>query len=146
MSIKFRGLIALLVVIGLSGLVMSCGGSSRPAGLLLVISQGATDVNSYGINLNTGVLTQINTAAPVAANSIPTAIVLDPSGNFAYVANATNGGGPGSITAYSVKSDGIRLPASTRWRWPLIMVDTFFSRQMKGQIQCQFFLLERMRL
>ena len=113
MSIKFRGLIALLVVIGLSGLVMSCGGSSRPAGLLLVISQGATDVNSYGINLNTGVLTQINTAAPVAANSIPTAIVLDPSGNFAYVANATNGGGPGSITAYSVKSDGRLSPVGS---------------------------------
>jgi 6-phosphogluconolactonase len=113
MSIKFRGLIALLVVTGLSGLVMSCGGSSRPAGLLLVISQGATDVNSYGINLNTGVLTQINTAAPVAANSIPTAIVLDPSGNFAYVANATNGGGPGSITAYSVKSDGKLSPVGS---------------------------------
>jgi 6-phosphogluconolactonase len=106
MSIKFCGFIGLLVVIGLSCLAVSCGGSSRPAGLLLVISQGATDVNSYGIDLNTGVLTQINTAAPVAANSIPRAIVLDPSGNFAYVANATNSGGPGSITAYSVKKDG----------------------------------------
>ena len=86
--------------------MMSCGSSSRLAGILLVTSQGAKDVNSYGIDLNTGVLTQLNTAAPVPANSVPGPIVLDPSGNFAYVANMDSSGGSGNISAYSVDKNG----------------------------------------
>jgi 6-phosphogluconolactonase len=106
MWIKPRRLIGLLILTALASLILSCGGSSRPAGLLLVISQGAADVTSYGINLNTGTLTQINTAAPVPANTIPTAIVLDPAGSFAYVTDQATGGGASSISAYSVKSNG----------------------------------------
>jgi 6-phosphogluconolactonase len=108
MWIKPRRLIGLLMLSALASLVLSCGGSSRPAGLLLVISQGAADVTSYGIDLNTGTLTQIKTAAPVPANTIPTAIVLDQAGSFAYVTDQATGGAqrPGSISAYSVKSNG----------------------------------------
>lgn len=107
MWIKPRRLIGLLILSPLASLVLSCGGSSRPAGVLLVISQGALNVTSYGINLNTGTLTQINTAVSVPANTIPTAIKLDPAGAFAYVTSQATGGlVPGSISAYSVKSNG----------------------------------------
>jgi 6-phosphogluconolactonase len=111
MCIKPRRTIGLLILSALASLVLSCGGSSRPAGLVLVISQGAADVTSYGIDLNTGTLTHINSAAPVPANTIPTAIVLDPAGSFAYVAAQASGGAPGSISAYSVASSGKLSPA-----------------------------------
>jgi 6-phosphogluconolactonase len=107
MCIKARRLIGLLIVSVLASLVLSCGGSSRPAGLLLVISQGASNVTSYGIDLNTGTLTQINTAGSLPANTIPVAIKLDPAGSFAYVAGqSTSVNTPGSISAYSVASNG----------------------------------------
>jgi 6-phosphogluconolactonase len=106
MSIKFRGVSGLIVFITCGFAMMSCGSSSRSAGILLVTSQGATDVNAYGIDLKTGLLTQLNTAAPVPANSIPGPIVLDPTGNFAYVGNMATGGGPGNISAYSVGTNG----------------------------------------
>ena len=106
MCIKPRRLIGSLVLSVLVFLFLSCGGSSRPAGLLLVISQGAADVTSYGIDLNTGSLSHINTAAAVPGNTTPTAIALDPTGSFAYVTDQATGGGSGSISAYSVKRDG----------------------------------------
>jgi 6-phosphogluconolactonase len=106
MSSKLQGIIVFLVVIACASIMVSCGSSSRPSGLLLVTSQGGTDVNSYGIDLNTGILTQINTSASVPANSVPGPIVLDPSGNFAYVGNAASGGGAGNISAYSVAKSG----------------------------------------
>ncbi|HET7441902.1 MAG TPA: beta-propeller fold lactonase family protein [Terriglobales bacterium] len=86
--------------------MLSCGSSSRTSGILLATSQGSLDVNSYGINLNTGILTQLNTAARVPANTVPGPIVLDPSRNFAYVGNSTSGGVAGSISAFSVDKNG----------------------------------------
>ena len=106
MSSKFQGIIALQLIIACALILVSCGSSSRPSGLLLVTSQGATNVNSYGIDLNTGILTQINTSASVPANSVPGPIVLDPSGNFAYVGNAATGGGAGNVSAYSIAKSG----------------------------------------
>lgn len=103
---QFRGFACLSLLLACAFGILGCGGSSRPAGLLLVTSQGSTDVSSFGINLNTGALTQINTAASVPANSVPGPIVLDPGGNFAYVGNSSTGGGNGNISAYSVSKDG----------------------------------------
>lgn len=100
MAIRFRAVMAVTFLVGLFLLLASCGGSSRPAGILLSPSQGATLVDSFGINLSSGVLTQINTGA--ATGSVPSAIVLDPSGAFAYVANS----GDNNLSAYSVNSNG----------------------------------------
>lgn len=103
---KFRN-IGSLFFLGLCAFgMLSCGSSSRSSGILLATSQGSADVNSYGIDLNTGALTQLNTAAPVPANTVPGPIVLDPSGNFAYVGDAATGGGAGAISAYSVDKNG----------------------------------------
>ncbi len=80
---------------------MSCGSSSsRPAGVLLMTSQGATEVTSYGINLDSGALSQINTSA--TTQNVPSAIVLDPSGAFAYVANTASN----TLSVYSVNANG----------------------------------------
>jgi 6-phosphogluconolactonase (cycloisomerase 2 family) len=105
MSSKLRGITCFSILI-LCAASISCGSSSRSSGILLVTSQGATDVNSYGIDLNTGILSQLSTAVPVPANSVPGPIVLDPSGNFAYVGNNATSGGAGNISAYSVDKNG----------------------------------------
>jgi 6-phosphogluconolactonase (cycloisomerase 2 family) len=82
----------------------NCGtSSSRPAGLILVTSQGDKTLLAYRADLTSGKLTQISTS--VSTTDQPTVVVFDSGGAFAYV--ATNPAtGNGKITAYSVASDG----------------------------------------
>src|SRR5262249_55290077 len=49
----------------------------------------AGSVSMYTINPTTGALTSLGT--PVAADVGPLSVAVDPSGRFAYVANAGNG-------------------------------------------------------
>ncbi|MBI3645457.1 MAG: beta-propeller fold lactonase family protein [Acidobacteriales bacterium] len=109
MSKKIPGLFALLAFLGLSLFLINCGtSSSRPAGVLYVLSQGANNVGSYAINLDNGKLSQINTNA--ASDTTPSSILLDPSGKVAFVLNT----GSNSITAYTTNSDGsLSSPTST---------------------------------
>jgi len=107
MSKKMRGILAFLALVGLSFLLLNCGSSSsRPAGVLYVLSQGDSTVGSFAINLDSGKLSQINTKAQTAA--APLSILLDPSGVAAFVLNA----GSSSISAYTVNSDGSLTKAS----------------------------------
>lgn len=109
MSKKIPGLFALLALCGVSVLLINCGtSSSRPAGVLYVLSQGANNVGSYAINLDNGKLSQINTNA--ASDTTPSSILLDPTGKVAFVLNT----GSNSITAYTANSDGsLSSPTST---------------------------------
>src|SRR5437660_103162 len=101
MSIKVRGFAGILFLIALGSFLISCGTSpSRTAGVLLVTSEGASSVTSYGINLSTGGLSQINTSAQT--QNVPSSIVLDPSGAFAYVTNSASN----TLSAYSVNPNG----------------------------------------
>ncbi len=101
MSIKVRGFAGILFLITLGIFLISCGTSpSRTAGVLLVTSEGASSVTSYGINLSTGGLSQINTSAQT--QNVPSSIVLDPSGAFAYVTNSASN----TLSAYSVNPNG----------------------------------------
>src|SRR5437588_452789 len=101
MSIKVRGFAGILFLIALGMFLISCGtSSSRLAGVLLVTSEGASSVTSYGINLSTGGLSQINTSAQT--QNVPSSIVLDPSGAFAYVTNSASN----TLSAYSVNPNG----------------------------------------
>jgi 6-phosphogluconolactonase len=109
MSIKFRGFIVLLALFTITLFLMSCGSSSRPAGLLFVTNQGNSALDSYGINLTNGVLTQINTQAPTPSGTVPGPILLDAAGAFAYVANTPAANATttaGSLSAYAVNSNG----------------------------------------
>jgi len=109
MSIKFRGFAGMATVIAAGLSLISCGTSSRTSNILLATSQGATLIDSFGVNLNTGVLTQIHTAGQVPSGTSPSAIILDSTGSTAYVANVPISNpttSPGTISAYTVKSDG----------------------------------------
>ena len=83
---------------------VNCGtSSSRPSGLVLVSSQGDNTLLAYKADLNSGKLTQIDTST--STTDLPTAVIFDPGGAFAYV--ATNpASGNGKITAYPVDNDG----------------------------------------
>jgi 6-phosphogluconolactonase len=116
MSIKFRRFAGVATVIAAGLLGMSCGTSSRQSGILLAPSQGAALIDSFGVNLNTGVLTQIHTAGQVPAGTAPAAIIVDSTGSTAYVANASISSpttSPGAISAYTVKSDGTLTSAGS---------------------------------
>ena len=102
---KKTGVVALLGMVALSLLLVSCGSSSsRPSGLLYVLSQAASNVSSYAIDLSNGnlSLTTSNLVAtcPTPPCGLPLSISLDPTGATAFVLNQT------TISSYTVHSDG----------------------------------------
>ena len=124
MSKKISGCLTLLAFLGLSIFLVNCGSSSsRPAGVLYVLSQGENKVGSYAIDLNNGKLSLINANATTCTASagcgFPESIILDPTAANAFVLNqgifdtgithvppvAPSGVVP-SIYGYTVKSDG----------------------------------------
>src|SRR5882724_2121249 len=123
MSKKISALFALLAFLGLSLFLINCGSSSsRPAGVLYVLSQGENNVGSFAIDLSSGGLSLLNSTAstcstltqtPPAPCGFPESILLDPTGANAFVLNQgvfSPGDPPSglvpSVYGYTVKSDG----------------------------------------
>ena len=131
MSKRISVAVALVGMCALSLLLPSCGNSSsRPSGLLYVLTQGITDVNnggptvsSYAVNLNSGGLSLVNSSTstcPTASTSgnlepcgLPLDILLDSTGATAFVLNqgvavpvAPNPVVPPTIISYPINSDG----------------------------------------
>ena len=130
MSKKISGFLALVAFFGLTLFLINCGSSSsRPAGVLFVVSQGANNVGSYAIDLGNGKLSLLNKTAttcstlsktPPVPCGFPESILLDPTGANAFVLNQgvfspgdpthvppipPSGLAP-SVYGYTVKSDG----------------------------------------
>jgi hypothetical protein len=99
---KKIGLVFTLVGISALSLLLSCGSSSsRPTGVVYVLTQGSNglgnNVSSFSMDLNSGALSLVNSNAstcPTAATQtdpepcgLPLDIVLDPSGADAFVLN-----------------------------------------------------------
>jgi len=104
--------VALLCMFTLSALLMSCGsGSSRPSGILYVVSQSLANVSSYAVDLGSGDLSLIsNDLADTCADSscgLPLGITLDPTGDTAFVLSQ------GAISGFTVGSDGNLSTPST---------------------------------
>jgi 6-phosphogluconolactonase len=104
MGIKFRGFAGLLVLVSL-GLLASCSNkssssSSSGPGTLFVTTQGDTSVSAFSVDPSTGKITANGTG--LATGSTPSAIVLTPSGDAAFVTNR----GTGDISRYTVASGG----------------------------------------
>src|SRR6266851_1780678 len=126
MGTRFRFLPGLLVpvfLLGLNACKTSSSTTSSGTGALFVSTQGDSLVSAYTINLATGVLTA--NGAGVATGTIPSAMLLAPSGSALFIVNSnpaitptvpptpcTLPDNPGSISAYTVKSDGTLSPAS----------------------------------
>src|SRR5271169_6792485 len=97
--------VGLLGMFALSVLLVSCGsGSSRPSGILYVVSQSLANVSSYAVNLGSGDLSLItnNLAATCQDSScgLPLTISIDPTGATAFVLSQ------GAISGFTVNSDG----------------------------------------
>ena len=97
--------VALLGLFALSALLMSCGsGSSRPSGILYVVSQSLANVSSYAVDLGSGDLSLItNNLADTCADSScggPLTISVDPTGATALVLSQN------AISGFTVNSDG----------------------------------------
>lgn len=134
MSKRTGGVLALVGVCALSALLLNCGSSSsRPAGLLYVLSQAEFSVASYSIDLNSGALTFVNSNAttcttlaqsPAVSCGLAVNMLLDPTGATALVLNqgvpeglsAISGIQP-TIYPYSVNSDGSLAAPGTPVTW-----------------------------
>jgi len=108
MSKKIGGVVVLVGICALSVFLLNCGTSpNRPEGVLYVLTEGingiGNNVSSFGIDLDTGSLSLVNSNASTCANSscgLPIGILLDPLGATAFVL------GQNAISAYTVNSDG----------------------------------------
>jgi len=94
MSTRFVWLPAVLLLLAL-GLIMGCGShaslSSLTTGVILVTSQGVLNTHgtpgvilAFTLDLSNGHIAQVNTFT--ATPGLPTDILVDPAGTFAYVA------------------------------------------------------------
>ena len=115
MSKRFAWLLGLVMLVSI-GVLVACGTkySASSDGLVLVSSQGSNVVQSFSFSLGSGHVSSIS--GPPATPGAPSAMVLDPGGEFAYVIVGN------SIAAYKVNSNGT-LTASgsqlqTRLRLP----------------------------
>jgi 6-phosphogluconolactonase len=79
------------------GIGSACGGSSRPG-----------DVSAYTIDGTTGVLTAVP-GSPFPAGGEPASVTVDPSGQFAYVANQTSA----NVFAYTIDGTTGALTGAT---------------------------------
>jgi lactonase family protein with 7-bladed beta-propeller len=134
MSKKIGGVVGLGAMCALSLFLLNCGSSSsRPSGLLYVLTQGINgggdNVSSFAINLGSGNLSLINSNAQTCATAngcgLPLDILLDPTASVAFVLNqgspctptpptcTPTGSIPPTINAYKVGGDGSLSAPST---------------------------------
>ena len=125
MGTRFRFL-AGVVVPGLLLSLSACttSSSSTPSGsgpgALFVATQGDSSVSAYTIDLTTGTINANGDSVPTG--SVPSAMILAPSGTALFIANSNSAippnspactlPSPGTITAYTVSTDGTLTAAS----------------------------------
>ncbi len=110
MGTRFRflaGVVVPVLLLSLSACKTSSSSTPTGSGALFVATQGDSSVSAYLIDLSAGTLTA--SGKSVATGSVPSAMILAPSGTALFVANqATN-----DISAYTVMADGTLTAGST---------------------------------
>jgi 6-phosphogluconolactonase len=76
--------------------------SASGAWLYATVPVGAAGIYAFSVNGVTGALTPVNGSPFASLGSRPTNIVLDPTGQFAFVSNNASG----TVTAFSINSIG----------------------------------------
>jgi 6-phosphogluconolactonase (cycloisomerase 2 family) len=107
---RFTWVLGALAVVGL-GLLLACSAkySTNNNGLVVVPSQGSAVVQSFSLDLGNGHIAVINNVNGPPTPGIPTSVVLDPTGNYAYVIvqeNAVLNPSSTGVAAYTIGSDG----------------------------------------
>jgi 6-phosphogluconolactonase (cycloisomerase 2 family) len=120
MSRRCAGALALVILLAIA-MLLACNStySASSDGLVIVPSFGSAAVQSFSFNLTNGHISTLNSAPPILGQ--PTAMALDPSGNYAYVTIVPNPPPNGvfqsvalsSIATYAINSDGTVADAST---------------------------------
>ncbi len=110
MGTRFRflaGVVVPVLLLTLSACKTSSSSTPTGTGALFVATQGDSSVSAYTIDLSAGTLTA--NGKSVATGSVPSAMILAPSGTALFVANsATN-----EISAYTVTADGTLTAGAT---------------------------------
>jgi 6-phosphogluconolactonase (cycloisomerase 2 family) len=83
-----------------------------------VPNDDGNNVSGYTLNATTGALSSIagspfKTGAPSGSDPSPISVAVDPSGNFAYVADFNGNGTTGYVSAYTINSSTGALTAIT---------------------------------
>src|SRR5277367_314015 len=98
MRTRFTWIAATLVLIAVAAMV-ACSGkySASNNGLIVVTTQADRVMETFSLDLGNGSVSQINNVNGPPTDGIPTAVVLDPAGTFAYVI-VTKTTASGSVT------------------------------------------------
>jgi len=126
MSKRFAWLLGVMVLV-LIGLLVACGTTYNSAydGLVLVSSQGSGLLETFSFSLNNGSISAVNNPPNDTSdlicvlNGIPSSIVVDPAGAYAYtiITANTSDCGSGSTTTgietFKINSDGTMKAAGS---------------------------------
>jgi 6-phosphogluconolactonase (cycloisomerase 2 family) len=116
MSKRFAWLLGVVVLVSI-GVLVACGTTYNASsdGLVLVGSQGSGLIETFSFNLGTGSVSAIsNTPTDTSnqtcvLNGVPSSLVVDPKGTYAYAiinAVSTCPGGTTGLLAFKVNSSG----------------------------------------
>ena len=115
---RLTWIVAILALVAI-GFLMACSTkysrSSSTNALVVVPSQGSAVMQSFSVNLANGEASQINNVNGPPTPGLPTAVILDPSGAFAYVIMHQSAALVPSVTGigvFPIDSDG-KLGAGT---------------------------------
>src|ERR1700674_224239 len=119
MRTRFTWIAAILALVSI-GVVMACSTkySSSSNGLLVVPTSSSQVMETFSLNLSNGHASQINNVNGPPITGLPSSVILDPAGTYAYVATTVNCTAAnltavqGGILAYKINSDG-KLSASS---------------------------------
>jgi 6-phosphogluconolactonase (cycloisomerase 2 family) len=124
MRTRFTWIVAVLALISIGfGMACSTKYSSSSNGLVVVPSRDSQVMQTFSIDLSNGAASQINNVNGPPIAGLPSSVIIDPAGAYAYVATTVNCTPPnpppntsltavqGAILAYKINSDG-KLSAS----------------------------------
>ncbi len=110
MRTRFTWILGVAVLISIAALLAcSTKYSSSNNGLVVVSTQGNADMDTFSLDLGNGHITQIFNSAGPPTSGQPTAVVLDPAGDYAYVMVFQSAAVNASVTgieSFQVASDG----------------------------------------
>ena len=117
MSKRFGWVLGAIVVLVAIGFLVACSSNYNPSsdGLVLVGSQGSGLIETFSFNLFNGHLSEISNTPENTSNEVcvlkgvPTSIVVNPKGAYAYAILNQNSSCPGSTTgilAFKIDSAG----------------------------------------
>ena len=86
MRTRFTWIVAILALVAI-GFLIACSTkyTSSSNGLVVVPSQGSAVMETFSLNLANGATSQINNVNGPPTPGLPTAVILNPAGTFAYV-------------------------------------------------------------